>query len=141
MITMLFLCFSAFAETGRVSAAAWFGASPGSGFAARGGVDYGVIRHLTIAGEAGWGGPAVTLAAGPRLDAIDSHWWRVGVVAMPGIAFARGEHQPPTAVLDVGARASWLAFWGVSLVARADRLQTLDSQGWTELGLGIGVRL
>lgn len=140
MIALLFLYSQGFAETGRATAA-WFGTSPRSGFTVRGGVDYGAVRRLSLAAEAGWGGPAATLSAGVRLDAIDGHWWRVGAVVLPGIAVSGADHASPTGVLDVGLRASWLAFWGLSFVGRVDRLETVDGSGWTEIGGGLGVRL
>ena len=154
------------ADPGRVVAGATVGGSPQHGLALRGSLDYGAVPHLTITGELGNvpGESAAAMGLGVLASPLDGQWWRVGIAVIPelmlpvtlpvgGERFALGhaaEPLPglPTGVLDTtlalrsGLRVNWLAFWGLTVSARADWSQPLDGQrGWAEIGAGLAVRL
>lgn len=130
----------ALAEPGRVTATGWVtgSADPTPGPQWHGAVDYGVLPHLALGGQGALGPRGPSVAFGPRVDLVDGRWWRVGVHALPGVVAPPGGQVAPA--LQVGGQVSWLAFWGVSFVVRAD--QTLIRGGGPlEVGGGLGVRL
>ena len=104
--------------------------------------ELGLMRHLAGTAEVGQlpGPHRFAVGVGPVLE-VESRWVRVGLVAMPeltgqGALQARG-----------GVRASWLAFWGLSLTARCDTVWHGGSRGRggalgaPELGGGLSLRL
>jgi hypothetical protein len=124
----------------------------------RAGADYGLTRRLSVVGEVGNmpGSRGIIAGAGPQLELVDSRWWRLGLVLLPEVEIPF--QQPPTPqdnldlrtwvperprlVAHTGTRASWLAFWGVSITGRADYIQPLLPQrGRFELGTGLSFRM
>jgi hypothetical protein len=154
------------ADPGRVVAGATVGGSPQHGLVLRGSLDYGAVPHLTFTGELGNvpGASAAAMGLGVLAAPLDGQWWRIGVAVIPELMlpvtlpagderFALGRAAEPlpglrTGVLDTtlavrgGLRVNWLAFWGLTVSARADWSQPLDGErGWAELGAGLAVRL
>lgn len=155
------------ADPGRVHAGLEGGLSPEGRWFAYGQADYGVLRHLSVAGEAGvlpFPGQA-GVSGGLRVDLLDSSWWRIGIALEPGLHLAI----PETTILPVpdpgtlqgsgfygrgGLRVEWLAFWGLCVTGRVDQvvpLEALSSElpersmlglpGWSEIGFGLAVRM
>ncbi|MFH1469633.1 MAG: hypothetical protein ABIO70_34930 [Pseudomonadota bacterium] len=167
MIPVLLLALAASqADPGRVVAGATVGGSPQHGLALRGSLDYGAVPHFSVTGELGNvpGEAAAAMGLGLLAAPLDGQWWRVGVVVIPELLlpvtlpvgderFALGRAAEPlpglqTGVLDStlalrsGLRVNWLAFWGLTVSARADWSQPLDGQrGWAEIGAGLSARL
>ena len=123
------------------------------GVVARGTLDYGLTRRLAVGGEVGVlpGGAALAVGAGPMLELVDSRWWRLDLCAQPELVIPLDvdvsaelpvRHEGPRLGARAGLHASWLAFWGVSLVGRAETAMVFDGQPpWVEAGLGIGLRM
>ncbi len=129
----------ALAEPGRVTATGWATAAVSApGPQLHGAVDYGVIRHLALGGQGSLGPRGPSVAVGPRFDVVDSDWWRVGLHVLPGVVAQPGHSIAPA--LQVGGQVSWLAFWGVSFVVRADKTLAQDG-GPLEIGGGLAVRM
>ncbi len=134
---------AASAEPWRTTAGATVGATPDAELVLRGSLDLGVVRGLALTGELGSlpGFGSVGLAGGPLFEVVDGKWWRVGVAAMPELVVPLDRSTPAFAGRG-GLRVGWLAFWGASVVGRADVVKPLGEEpAWAELGLGLAVRL
>jgi len=161
MISLLLSSALGLADPGRTLAGLTVGLAPeGSSTSAeappvslRGHVDYGLVRHLTLRAELGGlpGRGQLTVSAGPQLDLIDSHWWRVGLAAQPELVLAASETPgragglPLDLDVRAGLRVDWLLFWGLCLSSRLDTiLQPAPGGPWErswDAGLGLSVRL
>ncbi len=135
---ILFLFQLAHAEPNRVTASLSAGLD-GTAPAFHGAADYGVVRHLGVAGEIGadLDGRA-SAAAGLLLLPVDSRWVRLGVALMPEVHDAFGD---PRLAARAGVRAGWLMFWGLGLQARVDGVVPWGEAPELQVGLGLSVRM
>jgi hypothetical protein len=165
------------AAPGRFTVGGTVGAAPGIAVdgsdtlhwrpALRATADYGLTRRLSLTAEVGTvpGVRGIAGAFGPQLEVVDSRWWRLGLVLLPELQVPFQETETladnldlrtwipdgPRVVAHTGARASWLAFWGVSVTARLDYVQPFTAGvggteaglelGWMELGTGLSFRM
>ncbi len=145
MIVLICLLSVAQAAPGRTVGTATISTTPGGHAGVRGSLDYGLVRHFSMTGEAGYSPfrHSVTAGLGPQVDLLDGKWWRVGLAVVPELVLpTSGAQRRPFIAAQGGVRVSWLAFWGLSATVRVDRVQPLvDRKGWTETGVGLSVRL
>ncbi len=150
LLSILSLPQVAQAAPGRFVAGGSAALTPQGDPAVRVALDYGLKPHLSLGIEGGTlpAGLALGASAGPVFELLDSRWWRISAVAHPELMLPV-QVEPWTATADplelqlrAGGRVSWLALWGLSITARADRVLRWNGEpGWTELGLGGSVRL
>ena len=135
---ILFLFQLAHAEPNRVTASLSAGVD-GAVPAFHGAADYGVVRHVGVAGEAGVDlDGRVSAAGGLILMPVDSRWVRLGVALMPEVHDVLGD---PRLAARAGVRAGWLMFWGLGLQARIDGVVPWGEAPELQLGLGLSVRM
>lgn len=135
---ILFLFQLAHAEPNRLTASLSAGVD-GTVPAFHGAADYGVIRHLSVAGEIGVDFDGRASAAGGLLILpVDGRWIRLGVALMPEVHDVLGA---PTLAARGGVRAGWLMFWGVGLQARVDAVVPWKQAPELQVGLGLSVRM
>ncbi len=132
----------ALADPGRTTAGLSLG-SDGEVVHARGHLEHGLTRRLTLTGESSLDPTWLRTGAGVHLELVDARWWRLGVAVVPELGVERTELATlplPELGARVGVRGAWLAFWGLSFTGRVDGVATGEA-AWIEAGAGLAVRL